>query len=120
MQRILQYKRMRGASMPLILAAIVVGVIFIFVAVQSAGAMIDKYNVSRAAEKAVKGASNVRQARDIFQKTLLVEGVYTFKDEDLQFTETAQGLQVQWHFEREVHIAGPAYLVYRFQGMAQR
>lgn len=116
---IFQRRHSRGVSVPLIMAALFMVLIFLFVGMQTVNAMMDRYNVEQAAEKAVREGKNARQAKDIFLKSLFIESIYQFKDEDLRFVETPQGVQVQWRFEREVHVVGPAYLVYRFQGSAQ-
>lgn len=116
---IFQRRHSRGVSVPLIMAALFMVLIFLFVGMQTVNAMMDRYNVAQAAEKAVREGKTARQAKDIFLKSLFIESIYQFKDEDLRFVETPQGVQVQWRFEREVHVVGPAYLVYRFQGSAQ-
>jgi len=74
--------------------------------------------ISKAIEKA-KVETSVMGVRAAFDRAAAVDDITTISGKDLQVTATADKTVVTFAYEREIHLAGPAYLVYRFDGRAE-
>ena len=100
-----------------------IGVIFIgLIAVaafaiggQSIPVFLEHQAIRKAAAKAAKEGSTVAEVRTIFDKAAQIDDISSIKGADLEVTKRGDKVVVSVNYAREIPLAGPAYLVYRFQ-----
>lgn len=71
-----------------------------------------------AAKKAIEKAKNegtVAGVRAAFDRAAAIDDINSIKGSDLEVTKVDDKVQVSFKYSREVHLTGPAYLVYRFE-----
>mgnify|MGYP001602446442 CR=1 FL=1 len=71
-----------------------------------------------AAKKAIEKAGNettVKGVRDAFDRAAAIDDINAIKGSDLEVTKVDDKVQVSFKYSREIHLVGPAYLVYRFE-----
>ena len=75
-----------------------------------------------AVQKAVKKASagsTVAEVRSIFDKTAAIDDIRTITGKDLAVGKSGDQVVVSFDYVREIHLAGPAWLVMKYQGSSQ-
>ncbi len=112
-QRTTSRARQRGLSF--------IGVIFIgLLAVaafaiggQSIPIFVESQSVQKALDKAKTGSS-VPEVRSLFDKAAQIDDIKSIKGADLDVSKNGDKVVVRAKYAREIALAGPAYLVYRF------
>ncbi len=74
--------------------------------------------VGKAVQKA-SGGSSVPEIRTIFDKAADVDSVKSIKGKDLEVTKEGDKVVVSFAYEREIHLAGPAYLTLKYAGRSK-
>lgn len=100
-----------------------IGVIFIgLIAVaafaiggQSVPVFIEYFAIKKAATKAAREGSTVPEIRASFDRAAQIDDIKSIAGSDLEVTKRNDKIVVSYSYSREIHLAGPAYLVYRFQ-----
>ncbi len=101
-----------------------IGVIFIgLIAVaafaiggQSLPIFLEYQAISKAAAKAAKEHSTVGEIRASFDRAGAIDNISSVQGKDLEITKRGDKIIVSFKYSREIALAGPAYLVYRFEG----
>lgn len=101
-----------------------IGVIFIgLIAVaafaiggQSLPIFLEYQAISKAAAKAAKESSTVAEIRASFDRAGAIDNISSVQGKDLEITKRGDKIIVSFKYSREIALAGPAYLVYRFEG----
>ena len=101
----------------MILAGVVVAALAVVVA-QLLPTLIEYQAVTKAARRAAEAAT-VAEARSRFDKAALIDDIGSVKGTDLQITKENDQLVVSFAYEREIHLAGPAWLVMRYSGSSK-
>ena len=70
--------------------------------------------VKAANKAATEGASTVPQVRASFDRAAQIDDIKSITGRDLDVTKVNERVVVGFEYEREIPLAGPAYLVYRF------
>lgn len=100
------------------LGLVVVGVLLALagiVAAQVFPTYIEYIAVQKAAKKASAG-STVAEVRDIFDKAAAIDDIRTITGRDLTIGKEGDQVIVSFEYEREIHLAGPAWLVMKYEG----
>ena len=83
---------------------------------QAVPVVIENMNIKKAATKAARQGSTVQEVRDIYQKAQAIDDMQSVNAKDLDVTKDTNGsIVVSYSYERDVHLVGPAYLVFRFK-----
>lgn len=83
---------------------------------QAVPVVIENMNIKKAATKAARQGSTVQEVRDIYQKAQMIDDMQSVNAKDLDVTKDTNGsIVVSYSYERDVHLLGPAYLVFRFK-----
>ena len=83
---------------------------------QAVPIVIENMNIKKAATKAARQGSTVQEVRDIYQKAQAIDDMQSVNARDLDVTKDTSGsIVVSYSYERDVHLVGPAYLVFRFK-----
>jgi Tfp pilus assembly protein PilE len=74
--------------------------------------------VQKAAKKASAGAT-VADVRSIFDKAAQIDDIRSIAGKDLEVGKQGNNVVVSFSYQREIHLAGPAYLVMKYAGSSQ-
>jgi len=80
---------------------------------QSIPIFLEYIAAKRAIEKA-KMENTVPAIRAAFDRSAAIDDIYSIKGSDLEVTKRGDKVVVSFKYAREIPLAGPAYLVYRF------
>ena len=81
---------------------------------QSVPLFLDYTSAKKAIEKA-KFESTVPGVRAAFDRAAAIDDITSIKGSDLEVTKRGDKVVVSFKYAREIALAGPAYLVYRFE-----
>ncbi|CAN7154204.1 MULTISPECIES: DUF4845 domain-containing protein [unclassified Acidovorax] len=105
----------RGLSF---LGLIFIGVIAVAVFAvggQSVPIFLEYFAAKKAIEKA-KVETTVAGVQAAFDRAAAIDDIRSIKGSDLQVTKRGDKVVVSFKYSREIPLAGPGYLVYRFEG----
>jgi beta-lactam-binding protein with PASTA domain len=74
--------------------------------------------IQKAVKKAAAG-STVAEVRTIFDKAAQIDDISSIKGADLEVTKSGDKVVVNFAYQREMHLAGPAYLLLKYQGSSR-
>ena len=108
--------RQRGMSF---IGLVLWGVIIVVLAIVGSKAVpivIENMNIKKAATKAARQGTTVQDVRAIYARAQAIDDMTSVNDKDLEVSKDQEGkIVVSYSYERDVHLAGPAYLVFRFK-----
>jgi sensor histidine kinase regulating citrate/malate metabolism len=114
MNQALQF-RQRGVS---ILGLLFVAVVLAFAGVVGAQAF-PTYVEFRAIQKAIdkaKTSSSIEEARSVFDKASMIDDIKSITGKDLEITKNGDKIKITFAYDKEIHMAGPAFLVLKYVG----
>jgi Domain of unknown function (DUF4845) len=88
------------------------------VAAQVFPTFVEFQAVGRAVNKAAEGTS-VPEVRSMFDRAATVDSVTSVKGSDLEVTKENDRIVVSFAYQREIHLAGPAYLTLKYSGRSK-
>ncbi|MEY5101072.1 MAG: hypothetical protein RJA36_3791 [Pseudomonadota bacterium] len=100
-----------------VLIGAIVAVLGVVVA-QLVPTLIEYQAVAKAARRAAEGTT-VAEIRSLFDKAALIDDIHSVRGADLQITKENDRVVVSFAYEREIHLAGPAWLVMRYSGSSK-
>ena len=74
--------------------------------------------IQKAVKKAAAG-NTVAEVRTIFDKAAQIDDISSIKGADLEVTKSGDKVVVNFAYQREMHLAGPAYLLLKYQGSSR-
>ena len=107
--------RQRGASL---IGILFVGGILVFggiVGAQVVPTYVEYLTVVKAVNK-IKDASTPAEARINFDKTAQIDDIKAITGKELEITKEGSKMVIAFAYSKEVHLAGPAYLVMKYTG----
>ena len=115
----LQFKyKQRGMSfLGLIFVAGVLAVCGVIVA-QVFPTVLEYQSVLKAANKAAQGGS-VGEVRMMFDKQAAVDDIRSVSGRDLEVTKEGDKVVVNFAYQREIHLTGPAFLTLKYTGRSK-
>ena len=110
--------RQRGISfIGLLFVGAVVGCAFVLGA-QVLPTLIELQAITKAATKASAG-STVPEIRAIFDKAGQIDDIHSISGKDLEVTKEGDKTVVAFAYTREIHMAGPAFLLLKYSGRSK-
>lgn len=110
--------RQRGMSfITLLFVAVVLAATGVVVA-QAVPTVIEFQAVLKAVNKA-KAGSTIAEARQIFDKAANIDNITSISAKDIEVTKDNDNLVVSFAYQREIHLAGPAYLTLKYAGRSR-
>ena len=110
--------RQRGISfIGLLFVGAVVAVGFVLAA-QVLPTLIELQAITKAANKASAGGT-VPEIRAIFDKAGAIDDIHSISGKDLEVTKEGDKTVVAFAYNREIHMAGPAYLLLKYNGRSK-
>ena len=113
-------RRQRGLSLISVVLLAVVAVAVMAVGSQSVPMFLEYQAVQKAVNKAAGEASSVAGLRAAFDRAAQIDDIRTISGADLEVAKDGDGFAASFDYEREIHLGGPAYLVYRFSGSSKK
>ena len=80
--------------------------------------LIEYQAVTKAANRAKEG-NTVGDVRSIFDKAAAIDNIASISGKDLEVSKKGDETVVAFAYTREIHIAGPAFLVLKYSGHSQ-
>ncbi len=74
--------------------------------------------INKAASKAAAG-STVPEVRSIFDKAGAIDDIHSISGKDLEVSKEGDKTVVAFAYTREIHMAGPAYLLLKYNGRSK-
>ena len=79
---------------------------------------IEYQAVLKAVQKASEG-STVVEVRNIFDRAAAIDNISSVAAKDIEVTKENDKVVVSFAYEREIHLAGPAYLTMKYAGRSK-
>jgi hypothetical protein len=79
---------------------------------------IEYQAVLKAAQKATDG-NTVVEVRGIFDKAAAIDNISSISGKDIEITKENDKVVVSFAYQREIHLAGPAYLTMKYAGRSK-
>ncbi len=80
--------------------------------------LIEFQAVTKAANKAREGTT-VAEVKSIFDKAAQIDDIKSISGKDLEVTKEGDRVVVAFAYTREIHMAGPAYLLLKYNGRSK-
>ena len=80
--------------------------------------LIEFQAITKAANKATTG-NTVPEVRAIFDKAGQIDDIHSISGKDLEVTKEGDKTVVTFAYTREIHMAGPAYLLLKYTGRSK-
>lgn len=80
--------------------------------------LIEFQAITKAANKATTG-NTVPEVRAIFDKAGQIDDIHSISGKDLEVTKEGDKTVVAFAYTREIHMAGPAYLLLKYTGRSK-
>jgi cytoskeletal protein RodZ len=88
------------------------------IAAQAFPTFLEYQAITKAANKASAG-STVAEVRSLFDRQSAVDDFKSVTGKDLEVTKEGDKIVVSFAYSREIHLAGPAYLVLKYAGRSK-
>ena len=80
--------------------------------------LIEYQAIAKAAQKASEG-NTVAEVRSIFERATEIDAISSVTPKDLEVTKVNDKVVVSFAYQREIHLAGPAYLTLKYEGQSK-
>jgi Domain of unknown function (DUF4845) len=88
------------------------------VAAQAFPTVLEFLAVQKAVSKAAEGQS-VADIRSLFDKQASIESIKSIAGNDLDISKEGDKVVVSFSYQREIHLAGPAFLTLKYAGRSK-
>lgn len=88
------------------------------VAAQVIPTLIEYQAITKASKKAREGNS-VAEVRALFDKAAQIDDIKSISGKDLEVTKEGDQVVVSFAYQREIHLAGPAWLTLKYAGRSK-
>jgi uncharacterized membrane protein len=103
------------------LGLLIVGILVAMAALVAAQVFptyIEYLAIQKASIKASQG-STVAEVRSLFDKAAAIDNISSVRGADLNVTKAGNAVVVGFSYSKEIHLAGPAWLVMKYQGSSR-
>ncbi len=80
--------------------------------------LIEFQAVNKAVNKAREGNS-VAEVRSLFDKSASIDDIKSISSKDIEVSKEGDKIVVSFAYQREIHLAGPAYLTLKYAGRSK-
>ncbi|HSI54653.1 MAG TPA: DUF4845 domain-containing protein [Ramlibacter sp.] len=87
-------------------------------AAQAFPTVVEYQSIMKAVQKASTGNS-VNEVKQIFDKAAQVDDIKSITGKDLEISKNGDKVVVKFAYTREIHMAGPAYLLLKYNGQSK-
>ncbi|MEY2952399.1 MAG: hypothetical protein RLZZ401_486 [Pseudomonadota bacterium] len=94
------------------------GMLFV-VGSQVAPTLIEYQAILKASKKAAQEGNSVAEVRAIFDRAGAIDNINSISGKDLDVTKEGDKIVAAFAYNRELHLAGPAYLLIKYSGRSK-
>lgn len=88
------------------------------VAAQVFPTVVEYWAIQKAVHKSAEGTT-VAEVRTIFDRASAIDDIKSVSPKDLIVTKEGDKVVVSFEYQREIHLAGPAYLTLKYAGRSK-
>lgn len=81
--------------------------------------LIEFQAIVKAVNKAAAEGTTVPEVKAVFDKAASIDNIESISGKDLQVTKEGDKVVVSFAYNREIHMAGPAYLLLKYTGRSR-
>lgn len=81
--------------------------------------LIELQAIHKAAKKAAAEGGTVADVRTVFDKAATIDDIKSVSGKDLTVTKVGDKVVVSFAYQREIHLAGPAWLTLKYEGQTK-
>lgn len=107
--------RQRGLSFIGLVFLVAIIVSAAVIGAQSVPVFLEYQAITKAANKAAAEGNTVAEVKASFDRSAAIDDFKSVSGSDLEVTKVNDKIVVGFEYSREIHLVGPAYLVYRFK-----
>jgi hypothetical protein len=110
--------RQRGLSL---FSMLIVGIVLAGIGVVGAQVFptaLEYFAVTKAVNKAKEGTT-VAEVRTLFDKAASIDNITSITGKDLDISKDSDQVVVAFSYQREIHLAGPAWLLLKYSGRSK-
>ncbi|MBV8249240.1 MAG: DUF4845 domain-containing protein [Comamonas sp.] len=115
MKRVASRSRQRGLSFIGLVFLVAILVAVVGIGSQSVPVFLEYQAITKAANKAAAEGNTVAEVKASFDRAASIDDIKSIAGNDLQVSKVNDKVVVGFEYSREIHLVGPAYLVYRFK-----
>jgi hypothetical protein len=80
--------------------------------------LIELQAIQKAVNKARDG-NTVAEVQSIFDRAASIDDIQSIRGKDLDITKVGEKVVIKFAYEREIHLAGPAWLTLKYDGQSK-
>lgn len=107
--------RQRGLSFIGLVFLVAIIVSAAVIGAQSVPVFLEYQAITKATNKAAAEGNTVAEVKASFDRSAAIDDFKSVSGSDLEVTKVNDKIVVGFEYSREIHLVGPAYLVYRFK-----
>lgn len=111
-------QKQRGITFLGLIIIAVVTLAMVMVGMQVFPTYTEFLAIQKAVRKAA-GGNSVPEVRSIFEKAAQIDYISSISANDLDIRKEGNKVVVTFAYKREIHLAGPAYLVMKYEGSSR-
>ncbi|TSE18701.1 hypothetical protein Talka_01992 [Tepidimonas alkaliphilus] len=104
--------------MGLIVTGIVVAVLVVLAA-EIVPSVSEYSSIQKAVKRAAQSGSNPTEIRNAFDRAKAADYFQAISGQDLKITKVGDRYVVEFAYDKEIHLVGPAYLVLKYRGRSE-
>ena len=115
MKNLASRSRQRGLSFIGLVFLVAILVAVVGIGAQSVPVLLEYQAITKAANKAAAEGNTVAEVKASFDRSAAIDDIKSITGADLQVTKVNDKVVAGFEYSRDIHLVGPAYLVYRFK-----
>ena len=119
MKNLASRSRQRGLSFIGLVFLVAILVAVVGIGAQSVPVFLEYQAITKAANKAAPEGNTVAEVRSIFDKAGQIDDIHSISGKDLDVSKEGDKTVVAFAYTREVHLAGPAFLLLKYNGRSK-
>ena len=111
----------RGIGFVSVLVILALVILIGGTALKAVPALLEYASIKRATNQIeTEGIDSVDEIQKSFDRYAAIEDITAIAGKDLVVTRTPNGMRVSFQYEKRVHMVGPMYLLFDFEGNTAR
>jgi membrane protein required for beta-lactamase induction len=115
MKKFSSRSRQQGLSFIGLVFLVAILVAVAAIGAQSVPVLLEYQAISKAANKAAAEGNTVAEVKASFNRAAAIDDIKSITGNDLVVTKVNDKVVAGFEYSRDIHLVGPAYLVYRFK-----
>ncbi|WP_424859691.1 DUF4845 domain-containing protein [Tepidimonas sp. HKU77] len=111
--------RQRGVTVFGMFFVGVVVAVCLVLAAKIVPAVTEYLAIQKAVNRAAQSSSTVGEIRSAFERARTADYFEAVTGKDLEISKDGERIVVEFAYDKEIHLAGPAYLLLKFRGRNQ-